>query len=90
MQELKQTQLSFSLFSSPFKELIEVDSEVVFELAAYILQVSTCLLSLHASSCCIKSLDLPNPKWLYGSAGVLPVAGERHLYAVFIIYTNAK
>lgn len=36
-----QTQLTFSfLFSSPFQELIEVDSEVVFELAAYILQVS--------------------------------------------------
>lgn len=39
---LTAAQLSFFfLFSSPFKELIEVDSEVVFELAAYILQVST-------------------------------------------------
>lgn len=55
------TSFSF-LFSTSFKELIEVDSEVVFELAAYILQVGTHLLSLCASSCCIASFDLPNPK----------------------------
>lgn len=71
-------QLSFSfLLSSPFKELIEVDSEVVFELAAYILQVSTHLLSLGASSCCIKSFDFPNPQWLYGSVGVPPSCRKR-------------
>lgn len=71
-------QLSFSfLLSSPFKELIEVDSEVVFELAAYILQVSTHLLSLGASSCCIKSFDFPNPQWPYGSVGVPPSCRKR-------------
>lgn len=70
LQELKLTPLSFSfLFSPPFKELIEVDSEVVFELAAYILQVSTRLPSLRASLCCVKSLDLPNPKWLTEAEG---------------------
>lgn len=49
-----------------FKELIEVDSEVVFELAAYILQVRTHFLSLDAASCCIKSFDLLNLQWSCG------------------------
>lgn len=80
-------QLSFSfLFSSPFKELIEVDSEVVFELAAYILQVSTHLLSLGASSCCNKSFDLPNPQWLCGSVGVPPSCRKKDVFAQFSLF----